>query len=311
MAEEYYQISQSLSGIDFYTAAPSTSASVLIDLTVPNVNVSKIAYASSSIEIDTIQVTVAIEILNTNAFASIETNLTAQTSKIAFASSIINIDTNLACLMYKTTFGISNIDSNLSTDALLIAIRTTDVDTISINTDLAAILKEILSAESSINILSAILLNPPIKFTPGLVDSSSIRTLLMIDDKPITNHNRNIDISLTPIFIENRNWNNKSRRYYKRSASSGKSTFSLSWNFLPNYREKTVDQRYARDYLLELAEDNDIHTLKIINQDEDGVTPYTETTYNVFIKSYSESLIRRDLIDGVYYFDCNLTLEEA
>jgi DNA-dependent RNA polymerase auxiliary subunit epsilon len=75
--------------------------------------------------------------------------------------------------------------------------------------------------------------------------------------------------------------------------------------------EKTVDSRHARDYISIVSEDPDVHILKVINQDQNGLTPYTESTYNVFVRSYSETLIRRDLSDGVYYFDCSLTLEEA
>ena len=75
--------------------------------------------------------------------------------------------------------------------------------------------------------------------------------------------------------------------------------------------EKTVDTRHGRDYIASVSEDPDVHVLKVINQDQNGLTPYTETSYNVFVRSYSETLIRRDLSDGVYYFDCSLTLEEA
>ena len=75
--------------------------------------------------------------------------------------------------------------------------------------------------------------------------------------------------------------------------------------------DKTVDTRHGRDYIASISEDPDVHVLKVINQDQNGLTPYTETSYNVFVRSYSETLLRRDLADGVYYFDCNLTLEEA
>jgi hypothetical protein len=57
--------------------------------------------------------------------------------------------------------------------------------------------------------------------------------------------------------------------------------------------------------------DPDVHTLTIINQDENGVTPYTEENVMVFVSTFSENLIRRDLVDDVYYFDCSMTLEEV
>lgn len=156
-----------------------------------------------------------------------------------------------------------------------------------------------------------IFVNTPICFNSLRIDSGLIRTLLIIDNKPITNHGRLIDESLTLKFIENKNWNNKKFRYYKNSTKAGKKIFNITWKFLPNFREKTVDKRYSRDFLKSISQDSDIHILKIINQDESGSNAYTETSYNVFITSYSESLIRRDIADGVYYFDCTMTLEEA
>jgi hypothetical protein len=143
------------------------------------------------------------------------------------------------------------------------------------------------------------------------VDTSSIRTLLLLDGKPLTNQNRTLNISSMPVFIENRNWAGNSSRYYKNQASADKKSFSINWSFIPNFREKTVDERHSRDYLRKLSLDPDVHELRIINQDSDGVTPYTETVYNVFIKDFSENLIRRDIVDNVYYFDCSIALEEA
>jgi hypothetical protein len=169
----------------------------------------------------------------------------------------------------------------------------------------------IVDAAATVAILTKVNVNQPIRFSPSFIDYSSIKTFLLIDNKPITNHNRKLDVSLSASYIENINWNNKKNRYYKSGSRSGRKTFSLSWNFLPNFMEKTVDTRHGRDYILSISEDPDVHILKIINQDENGLTPYTESTYNVFVRSYSETLIRRDISDGVYYFDCNLTLEEA
>lgn len=164
---------------------------------------------------------------------------------------------------------------------------------------------------AQIDITSSVLVADPVRFTPTAPDSSSIRTLLYIDDKPLTNHNRNFSVSDNPIYVQNVNWNNKRTRYYKRQSNAARKTFNISWSFLPNFREKTADFRYGRDFIRDLAEDPDVHVLKIVNQDESGTTAYTETTYNVFVRSYNEDLIRRDIADGVYYFDCSISLEEA
>lgn len=162
-----------------------------------------------------------------------------------------------------------------------------------------------------ISVESKLRINTPITFNSLRVDSGLIRTLLIIDNKPITDHGRLMDESLNFKYVENQNWNNKRFRYYKNQTNAGKKVFNISWKFLPNFREKTVDNKYSRNFLKQISEDSDIHVLKIINQDESGSNAYTETSYNVFVTNYSESLIRRDIVDGVYYFDCSMTLEEA
>jgi len=134
---------------------------------------------------------------------------------------------------------------------------------------------------------------------------------MLIDDKPITNHNRKFESALEPIFVENKNWTNSRSRYYKSSARSGRKTFSLSWSWLPNSPEFTVDGKKGRDYIKEIASDPSHHVLKIVNLDESEATPPTETSYNVLVKDYNETLTRRDISNDVYFWDCSMTLEEV
>jgi hypothetical protein len=138
---------------------------------------------------------------------------------------------------------------------------------------------------------------------------SSIKNLFVIDGKPITEHNRTFSSSLINLYVQNANWNSKKTRYQKLQGS--RRTFSLSWNFLPNRRDRTVDSRWGRDYIKSIAEDPELHVLKMINMDSDGLTPPTETEYNVIVKNYTESMVRRDVGDETYYWDCTLELEEV
>jgi hypothetical protein len=153
-----------------------------------------------------------------------------------------------------------------------------------------------------------------IRFSPNITaDSSLIRALLLLDGSPLTNQSRTFDISTAPVFIENVNWAGDSSRSYKNAAQFGgsKRTFNAKWSFIPNKSEETVDRKESRNYLKDKAMDSDIHTLTIVRQDENGITPYTEETINVFITNFNENLIRRDLVSGVYYFGCAMTLEEV
>jgi hypothetical protein len=148
------------------------------------------------------------------------------------------------------------------------------------------------------------------RFSSSIIeDTQSIRTLLIIDNKPITEHNRKISSTIIQSFIEQKNWESSRSRYYK--PDSGRKSFSISWKEVPNLRNDTVDLRFGRDFITEIGSDPDIHILKVLNTDSDGVTPYTETEYNVIVKSYSESLVRRDLVGESYLWDCNLELEEV
>lgn len=271
---------------------------------------SKIAFASSSIDITTTVNVVPQEILKSLIHSDAVTVVTVSAMKQTNASSVSGVTVTTSFTAKRITKAI--ITSAIVSTAQAAGIRAAKASSvINITHVVNFTAKEILLAGISIAIRSRTIINPPVRFSPSFIDFSSIRTFLILDDKPLTNHNREFDISIAPSYIENKNWNNKKNRYYKRESESGRKTFSLSWRFLPNFMDKTVDTRHGRDYIASISEDPDVHVLKVVNQDQNGLTPYTETSYNVFVRSYSETLLRRDLSDGVYYFDCNLTLEEA
>jgi hypothetical protein len=270
----------------------------------------KIAFASSSILIQSSADIVSSEILIGLIHSDAVTTVTASAMKIATASCLVEIQSSSEAVgirIAKST-SIVNISSTVEASLLIIRIGKSNIG---IQSSVGIAAGEINFGSSSVSIISRTNVTTPIRFSPSFIDYSSMRTLLILDDKPLTNHNRELDVSLSPSFIENRNWNNRKNRYYKRASGSGRKTFSISWRFLPNFMEKTVDTRHGRDYISTISEDPDVHVLVVVNHDQSGLTPYTETTYNVFVRSYSETLLRRDLIDGVYYFDCNLVLEEA
>jgi hypothetical protein len=290
------------------TIAIGTSASTI--QSTSTISGSKIAFASSSIDIATTVNAVPKEILKSLIHSDTVTTVAASAMKVASASSSIAIVSSLTIAGTRITKAL--ITSAIVSTAQAAGIRVAKASSvINITHVVNFTAKEIILANISISIRSRSNINSPVRFSPSFIDYSSIRTFLILDDKPLTNHNREFDISISPSFIENRNWNNRKSRYYKRASESGRKTFSLSWKFLPNFMTQTVDTRHGRDYIASISEDPDVHVLKVINQDQNGLTPYTETSYNVFVRSYSETLLRRDLSNGVYYFDCNLTLEEA
>jgi hypothetical protein len=148
-----------------------------------------------------------------------------------------------------------------------------------------------------------------IRFTPSSRYPGSYVTLLLLDGIPLTAQNRKFSDDMKTNFIEQKNWNNSKSRYYKRSGPE-KRTFKLSWEWLPSYREETVDKREARNYIKDKALDPDVHTLTLLSYGQDPEDVFEETNYNVFITNYSENLTRRDLSAGTYFWQCDLDLEE-
>jgi hypothetical protein len=329
MADEYYSIGPSLSGIYFYTGGilGASSSSIQTDATA---SASKIALASSAIQIETSNQINAIKITSAQSEASISSTLSIAGLEILIILSSVQITSSVNAQAAKTTFASSSI--SISSSATPLAQRFSTIASIVsiLSTSSQAGTKIALSESSSSIVASsevriALLgfiskslsfglqtsIKPPIRFSPNYIDQTSIRTLFILDNKPLTNHNRKIDISLSPVNTQVVNWNNRANRYYRRVSNSGRKTFTFSWTMLPNNLQDTVDHRNARDFLHSVSEDPDIHELKIVNQNESGLTPYTETTFQVFIRSYSESLIRRYISEGVYLYDCNLVLEEV
>ena len=299
-----------------------------------SITVAKIAFASTSIVIDGATLTLGTRIKPALAVLSGSANLSVSASRIATAAASISSNSNLTVSTQEFLNAQINISCTSSVSVSAVK-QAKAIALISATSNLQAIgqrfatVSAILSGNVNLTIVGKISLATArivignianitaraIKFISGSVsttsDLSDIRTMLLIDDKPITNHNRKLDMSVEPVFIENVNWNNRKSRYYKSSARPARRTFNLSWTYVPNSQSHTVDGKRGRDYIREIAGKPQHHILKIINMDENGTTPYTETSYNVLVKDYNETLIRRDLVDDIYFFDCSISLEEV
>lgn len=296
-------------------------------------NAFKIAYAAANLAVDGATVVVATERQDgsvvISAEALVQTNITkiahasvalsssgdvsASGTKISTATSTLSSESDLDASMLKISHGTSQIAvlSSLLANAMKVAHGSAALSG-QVNLATAG---RIFLATIRINILNNTNVDArTIRFSTNITaDSSLIRTLLLLDNKPLTNQTRMLDVSATPIFMENTNWAGDSSRYYKNSAANGgsKRTFNIKWSFIPNYSNATVDLNESRNYIKNISMDADTHTLTVISQDEDGITPYTEENVTVFVSSFSENLIRRDLVNDVYYFDCALALEEV
>lgn len=232
---------------------------------------------------------------------------------IAFVASLINVAADVSTVAREIQHGSSQVSISASVSPTATKVRTASVSINAISLTVTAG-KELLFANISIPIVGTSLIANAIKFAVNNnIDTSGYKTLFVLDNKPLTNQGRTLNSNFNLDFIESKNWNNTKSRYYKRQnlTNPTRRSFSLSWTYLPSSRYDTIDKRYARDYIRSIASDPDIHTLKMLNNDSSGSNSYTETEYSVFVKDYSETLIRRDLISEVYFWECSMTLEEA
>jgi hypothetical protein len=299
-----------------------------------SIAVRKLVYAESVIVVDGATLTVGTRVKLASVSIAINSNIQFSVEGIRFTSVSISADSLVlvqAKQIHHTQISISSIssvDALIKKDALgsSVIAATSSISTVA---QLVKLISASLSGNVNLTVVGKVVLITikivinnlgqvaarAIKFSVGNVisasDLSDIRTVLLIDDKPITNHNRKLSVAVDPIFVENTNWNNRKSRYYKYSSRPARKTFSLSWTYVPNSQSYTVDGNRGRDYLKEIAGKPQHHVLKIINMDENGAAPYTETSYNVLVKDYSETLIRRDLVDDIYFWDCSISLEEV
>lgn len=129
----------------------------------------------------------------------------------------------------------------------------------------------------------------------------TIVNLLTINNTEITAHNRKLgideEISANDIDLAS----GHRRRFYTKN----KKKFNLTWSYLPNLANKTVDNRAARDFLFSIANISNYVSFSIELEPAGGFV-----NYDCYLESYSESLLRRDLTTGCIYYDVSMTLTE-
>jgi hypothetical protein len=129
----------------------------------------------------------------------------------------------------------------------------------------------------------------------------AIDNLIYINGDEITEHGRTFESSEEISAEDIQLANGLSRRFYQNN----KKQFQFSWTYLPSLQAKTVDSRKAQAYLVSLANTTAVVELKIKEKPtEDYVT------YNCWVDSYSEELIRRDFSTQCSYYNVQLTLVE-
>lgn len=131
---------------------------------------------------------------------------------------------------------------------------------------------------------------------------SGIIHLLSLDGVEITEHSRKYSgsesIAASDIELDS----GRNRRYIKKN----KQTLSLSFSYLPSLAIHTVDARVGRNYLQTLANKRGKVAVAIKLGHDEQIQ-----TFDAYITSYSETLIKRDVANQCAYYDVSIALEEA
>ena len=131
---------------------------------------------------------------------------------------------------------------------------------------------------------------------------TALAVFLSINGTEITNHNRTVSIMEEINSSDVETSSGRLRRFYQPN----KKSLSLNFGYLPNTSEKTVDGRVGRNFIENLART----APKVLVNYKDVPTGPNKEFYG-FITSYSESIVRRDLLTQCTYYDVQFTIEEV
>ncbi|NDB56828.1 hypothetical protein EB001_00010 [bacterium] len=129
-----------------------------------------------------------------------------------------------------------------------------------------------------------------------------ITHLVLINGQEITEHGRTFNGSYKINSASTELANGNKRRFIKNN----KNTYNLDFQYVPDKHTQTIDGRKARNYLLEMARTPSSLSLSIKLDPEQ---PFYNTT--VYVDSYTETLIRRDIPNQCSYYTVNMVLTEA
>lgn len=124
--------------------------------------------------------------------------------------------------------------------------------------------------------------------------------LLFLDGLGLTDQGRTFSADRDLRHVQNELANGSLRRYLKDSRKK----FSVEWKMLPSLAASTWDQMQGRNYLVSKAHLGTQMVL-LVRYPTGG-----DESYNVFIESYQEKLIRRREIDGDFFWDVSLEMVE-
>jgi hypothetical protein len=128
-----------------------------------------------------------------------------------------------------------------------------------------------------------------------------ITHLVVLNNEEITEHGRVFQASVVTASSDIELANGNKRRFIKNA----KNTYTLSYTWIPNIPEHTVDGRKARDFLYSVATTSAAIPFSVKT---DPAEPFYNTY--VYVESYNETLVRRDIASKCSYYNLDISLKE-
>lgn len=130
---------------------------------------------------------------------------------------------------------------------------------------------------------------------------TALLDFISLNGTELTNHNRKFSTSETINASDSEVMSGKLKRFYRPN----KKLISISYSYLPGKQTHTVDGKYARDFIVNLAETAPYVFVSISdNPNLEAVEFYG------FISNYRETIIRRDFLGQCIYYNLDFEIEE-
>lgn len=131
---------------------------------------------------------------------------------------------------------------------------------------------------------------------------TSLLDFISLNGTELTNHNRKYSISETINASDSEMVSGKIKRFYRPN----KKLVNISYTYLPGKETHTVDGKFARDFIIGLAETSPYVYVSILdNPDLEAIEFYG------FINNYRETIIRRDFLGQCIYYNLDFEIEES
>tara|TARA_B100000586_G_scaffold191527_1_gene140999 strand:+ start:765 stop:1265 length:501 start_codon:yes stop_codon:yes gene_type:complete len=134
----------------------------------------------------------------------------------------------------------------------------------------------------------------------------TVKSFFKVNGRELSAHNRQFSSKINFKVKDKVLASGNSRRYMIRTPEA----YTLSYKYLPGPSAMTVDGQQARDFMFNLANLGQNVTIEYLPDYTSDQNDFDYKSIRARIKTYQESLIRRDENSGCYYYNVTIAFEE-